>query len=80
MSGYAASRRIEHVTVHVGRADIPLRLPDAAALGVSSEDVDVVAEDLVGRPLDVVLEERWASIRETWSQTTFYLFDPEGWR
>lgn len=39
-----------------------------------------VTEELVGRPLDVVLRERWADVRRVWSQTTFYLFDPDSWR
>ena len=30
--------------------------------------------------VDLVLGERIARLRELWSQTTFYLFDGEGWR
>ncbi len=30
--------------------------------------------------LSEVLAERWASIREGWAITTFFLFDPESWR
>ena len=36
--------------------------------------------EIVGRPLGRRLAERWADLREAWSQTTFYLFDPESWR
>ena len=36
--------------------------------------------DLVGRPLDQRLGNWLASLGETWSQTTFFLFDPDSWR
>ena len=36
--------------------------------------------ELIGRPLGERLAERWDELRETWSQTTFFLFDPESWR
>ena len=36
--------------------------------------------DLVGRPLDQRLGDWLASLGETWSQTTFFLFDPDSWR
>ena len=36
--------------------------------------------DLVGRPLDAVIGDWLASIGESWSQLTFYLFDPQSWR
>lgn len=36
--------------------------------------------DLVGRPLDAVIGDWLASIGESWSQLTFYVFDPQSWR
>ena len=45
---------------------------DAAAAGAPI--------DLVGRPLDQRLGDWLASLGETWSQTTFFLFDPDSWR
>jgi len=36
--------------------------------------------ELVGRPLDERLASWWADLCEAWSQSTFFLFDPESWR
>jgi hypothetical protein len=36
--------------------------------------------DLVGRPLDAVIGDWLASVGESWSQLTFFLFDPDSWR
>jgi hypothetical protein len=44
---------------------------------VSSEADQV---ELVGRPLDASIRDWLASIGESWSQLTFYLFDSESWR
>lgn len=33
-----------------------------------------------GQPLEDRLAQWIAELRETWSQTTFFLFDPESWR
>ena len=40
----------------------------------------LIPVDLVGRPIEVVIGERWTAIRERWSQTTFFLFDADSWR
>jgi hypothetical protein len=47
-----------------------------------SDDRRVVADhvELVGRPLDETIAEWLASVGESWSQLTFFLFDPESWR
>lgn len=85
MAGYAVSARVERAAVQVGRPLGVLAVrddPTAAApalLPLPPED-GPVAVDLVGRPFEVVLEERLAALRETWAQTTFFLFDAEGWR
>ena len=36
--------------------------------------------ELVGRPFGERLAARLDDLLETWSQTTFFLFDPESWR
>jgi hypothetical protein len=36
--------------------------------------------ELIGRPIDAAVRDWLASIGETWSQVTFYLFDPQSWR
>lgn len=76
MAGYAVSSQIDHVTPRVAsraRASAtPEPVPDVAA--------DVTTIDLVGRPLDEILAERWDELREILGPMTFYLFDPESWR
>lgn len=56
----------------------------AAQLSVAGvepgENVAVVQVELVGRPLDEAIRDWLASIGESWSQLTFFLFDPESWR
>lgn len=75
MAGYAVTARIEATGPRVARR------PDTHARPVALGDGDDESTiDLVGRPLDEVLAERWASIREGWAITTFFLFDPESWR
>ena len=52
----------------------------ASAARVDRVDHDQVHVELVGMPLDERFAGWIAGLRETWSQTTFYLFDAEGWR
>ena len=70
MRGYAASARLERVPVRtrVGRSD-PTGLADVG-----------MHVDRDPRPLGERFRERIDELRETWDQTTFYLFDPESWR
>ena len=76
MAAYAVIARIDRVQPHLaGHACAAVdRLPATEPLDRSE------AVDLVDRPLAPRLAERWAGIREAWSQTTFYLFNAEGWR
>jgi hypothetical protein len=37
-------------------------------------------QELVGRPIDDVIADWLASVGESFSQLTFFLFDPESWR
>ncbi len=76
MAAYATMVRIDRVKPHLAghgsasatewRPAEPLAEPEAI--------------DLVGRPLLPSVAERWTDLRETWAQTTFYLFHAEGWR
>ena len=81
VDGYAACTRIERASpCFVGsgpRAGRAANRPDALA-SIVLADHDRV--ELVGEPLDERLGRWIAGVRETWSQTTFYLFDAEGWR
>jgi hypothetical protein len=40
----------------------------------------IEVEDLGGQSLDERFSDWWASVREQFAMTTFYLFDPESWR
>jgi hypothetical protein len=75
MAGYAVTARIERAGVHLAGTSRPADdvMPDRR------DDADETV-DLVGRPIEEVVAERWAMIRESWAQTTFFLFDPESWR
>lgn len=79
MAGYAVIARIDRVDPHLaGRASSSA---SAWLLAEPPEPPDQPeAIDLVGRPLVPFLAERWTALREAWTQTTFYLFDVEGWR
>lgn len=78
MAGYVVSTRVERARLRRGHATWyrSAVLPDKR----TEADQTVTTEDLVGRPLEVLLGERWEEIRRVWAQTTFYLFDPESWR
>jgi len=48
---------------------------------VATEGPGIVDQlDLVGRPIDEVIADWLASVGESFSQLTFFLFDPESWR
>jgi len=85
MSGYAASARLHGGAPRFVAAGID------AARAVEATDAEAAAQErfgiahddwveLVGRPLDERLAAWFADLRETWSQATFFLFDPESWR
>lgn len=46
------------------------------------EELPVAADrvELVGRPVNEGLGDWLASVGESWSQLTFFLFDPDSWR
>ena len=74
MVGYTVSSRIQAVAPRArwGRTPAAAAWPDAT--------IDVTTTELIGRPLDEVLAERVAALRETFAQTTFFLLDPNSWR
>lgn len=81
MAGYAASARLHGAAPQLafagdhGYAGSSLG-PDVAAL-----DAPAIEQlELVGRPLNELVAEWLASVGESWSQLTFFLFDPESWR
>jgi len=83
VAGYAASGRLHGVVPRFVGTDPgfgdPVRL---AGTGASEPVVpdNVVQVDLVGRPIDETIRDWLASIGESWSQLTFFLFDPDSWR
>ena len=46
----------------------------------STEETEMVTADIDDRSFDVAVAEWWAEVTASFSQTTFYLFDPESWR
>lgn len=84
MAGYAASARLHGGVPHFVGGGVAVA-PAAHAQGASAaptDDLRVVSDpvELVGRPLDATIADWLASIGESWSQLTFFLFDPESWR
>ena len=76
MAAYAVIARIDRVDPHlVGRPAVTKQDWTAVDTVDSAQAID-----LVGRPLESIVAERWAHVREMWAQTTFYLFDAESWR
>jgi hypothetical protein len=87
MSGYAASARLQRGvprfkgTVASGVTAAGVVTPPAAPTGAfETAGANDGWVELVGRPLEERLAARWSDLREAWTQTTFFLFDPESWR
>jgi hypothetical protein len=82
MAGYVAHARIGQARPHRPAAgtsvDRSSQAPVRAAAYPDQRDPDCV--ELTGTSLDARLGLWLAGVRETWSQTTFFLFDPESWR
>ncbi len=82
MAGYAIQVRI--VSVRPRRAQSPVDRSRPCERGTANhlgcdagEDyASAVLESMATRPRSA----RMDRIREVWSQLTFYLFDPDGWR
>jgi hypothetical protein len=81
MATYAVHTRIEGVRpTRPGRAARWSRSIATAPAPELPIDRALTPVDLVGRPLDEIVAERWMRIREACSQMTFFLFDPNSWR
>ncbi len=81
MAGYATQARLDGATPRLALIGAH---PSTAGsrIDVQASEPAVTADrvELVGRPIDERIGERLASIGESWSQLTFFLFDPESWR
>ena len=84
MAGYAASARLQGGVPHFvggGAAVASSAFAQPMPAGPTHEVREVVEHvELVGRPLDAAIADWLASVGESWSQLTFFLFDPESWR
>lgn len=82
MSGYAVSVRLRGgATRFVPGAGSAFGIADGASPAESVADGPPLDElRAPPRPIGRRLSERLGDLRETWAQTTFYLFDPESWR
>jgi len=83
VAGYVASSRLQGAVPRFA-GNSPGRRGAAVPLGIDAfpggrpPEADQI--ELVGQPLDMSIREWLASIGESWSQLTFYLFDSESWR
>ncbi len=82
MAGYAASARLHGADPQIAFSGIaPFRSVGPAAQDVVAPDGGVIEQlELVGRPVNETIGDWLGSIGESWSQLTFFLFDPESWR
>ena len=83
MAGYAASATLHgtepQFAIAGAHAYGSTRLDPWDRAGTSDGAV-IEQLDLVGRPTNELVVDWLASIGESWSQLTFFLFDPESWR
>ena len=73
MDAYRVSARVDRGTPR-RRQRLRARVDEPAG------GVELAPVDMVGRPIEVTIGERLDTLRERWSQTTFFLFDPDSWR
>ena len=75
MTGYEAFGRVQRGRV----AAMPLwATQDSRAIVDGS--LDDAADASVGPAVDAPVHDWLAALREQWSMTTFFLFDPDSWR
>jgi len=78
--GYAAFERVVQAEIRTGRPPIARDRFDRA---VDASDEPAVMDDVCRAALTASfgarLCDRLADVREVWSQTTFYVFDPDSW-
>jgi hypothetical protein len=85
MSGYAANARLQGGSLRlVDRRAIDAATGEPPARQFERRTTDPVIDEALteraGRPLFDRLASRLDDLRETWSQMTFFLFDPDSWR
>lgn len=82
MAAYVASGRVVRATPRLAAASDARRFDLRAATAPSAGHEAAVLADADGCPVEPepTSAERWAAIRERWSQLTFYLFDANSWR
>jgi hypothetical protein len=80
MSGYAASARLQGGSTRFVAAGSDRRSAPGGAVATPAAWLDREWAEPAEPPLGKRLAGRWQDLREAWSQTTFYLFDPESWR
>jgi hypothetical protein len=81
VSGYAATARIRGATPRLAEPGLDPCLPVEPGSAILADLPRLEARDGDTLPSPPpTLAERWVSIRERWSQLTFYVFDSEYWR
>ena len=76
MSGYVVSERIGRASPHL-RPGAACRPPDDGEGWIENPSLEVEVEDAGAEDgLDAWFER----LSTAWSQTTWYVFNPEGWR
>ena len=83
MAGYAASATLhgtEPQFAFVGGHATGSTRVEAWDVAGPSDGAVIEQLDLVGRPIGEYVVDWLASVGESWSQLTFFLFDPESWR
>lgn len=88
MSGYAAQARIVRAAPRLARADAraadPFRDEPRSLRGSCESPAPALMADLEANapdgPRGMSGGERWAAMRERWSQLTFFLLDANSWR
>ncbi len=80
MSAYAVAVRLDRSTISM-RPGGPAAGSSAVPHATAGQDAGTFEELHAFRTIaSEEVRERWEAIREYWTQTTFFLFDPDSWR
>lgn len=81
MAGYATQARLQGVTPRLALIDVHPST-HGSRIGAPPGEPPPTADrvELAGRAIDERIGDWLASIGESWSQLTFFLFDPQSWR
>jgi len=77
MAGYVATERIVQARPRFVASDLGWSGRDVLTEG---SDRSATTGSTESRPLDERFHHALEDLRETWAQTTFFLFDPDSWR